>query len=237
MNIFPRAAVASLLLAAPVCAQEPETVTTAILSYAPAPLPPDFSAFFKTGESVFRFQPSPSNLGVPVVYTGLRRFVLRASEAEFGLPPEELQLKPPLAFVDLPQKSDLVLILAVPGDDGEVRLGAYNISSDSLREGDYRVFNFSSKAVSVILGDQKFTVAPRKDKVVKDSKWHGETLALPLRIATVVNREVTPVYSSFWEHYPMRRNILFMFDGRHPTEPIVFSSFDAGTPPKTEAAQ
>ena len=116
-------------------------------------------------------------------------------------------------------------------------LGTYDVSSNTLKPGNYRVFNFSKNSISVILGDQKFSVRPRMDRTVDDRKWHEETIALPLQIGTVVNKKTTLVYSSFWEHYPMRRNLLFLFDGRHPSEPVIFASFDVGTPPKREAVR
>jgi hypothetical protein len=44
------------------------------------------------------------------------------------------------------------------------------------------------------------------------------------------------VYSNFWEHYPQRRSLLFLFDGHHVSDPVIFSSFDVDTPPKAAAA-
>ena len=117
-----------------------------------------------------------------------------------------------------------------------MRPGFALVSSDTLRRGSYRVFNFSTKPLSIILGDQRFTVSPRSYKSLDDPSWHKETLALPMQIATITDNKAKLVYSNFWEHYPQRRRLLFLFDGHHVSDPVIFSSFDVDTPPKAAAA-
>ena len=136
-----------------------------------------------------------------------------------------------MASVTLPPDADIVLLVCGTGGTGKPRLIAYDVSSGTHARGSYRVFNFSSKPLSVILGEQRFTIAPRGDKSVSDPGWKEETAALTLQIATIADGKPTLVYSNFWEHYPQRRSLMFLFDGRHVSDPIIFSSFDVPAPP------
>ncbi|MEY3896911.1 MAG: hypothetical protein RLZZ214_2432 [Verrucomicrobiota bacterium] len=215
--------------------QPPAVIKTHLLTYAPAGLPADFKAFFRTADMVYEFTPSAGSLGIPVLYAGPQSFVIRSSKEEFFLPEDQLKQKPPLAAITLPPNADTALLICVADEAGKVRLIAYDVSSASLTRGSYRFFNFSSKSLSIILGDQRFTVAPRSDKSVNDTGWHQEPMALPLQIATITDDKAKSVYSNFWEHYPQRRNLLFLFDGHHVSDPIIFSSFDVDTPPKAAA--
>ena len=216
--------------------QQPAVIRTNLLTYAPAGLPADFTAFFRTENQVYAFSASAGNLGAPVLYTGPQQFVIRSSKEEFALPADQLKDKPPLASINLPPKAETVLLICVADAARKTRLIAYDVSSETLTRGSYRVFNFSSKPLSVILGDQRFTVAPRSDKSVSDPNWHKETLALTLQIATITDDKAKLVYSNFWEHYPQRRSLMFLFDGHHVSDPIIFSSFDVDTQPKAAAA-
>ena len=216
-------------------AQEPAVLKTDILTYAPAGLPAGFTAFYRTANQVYEFTASAGNLGTPVLYTGPRQFVIRSSKEEFSLPADQLKEKPPLAFVSLPPDADTVLLLCIPDKTGKVQLVAYDVSSNNLRRGTYRVFNFSSKPLSIILGERRFTVAPKSDQSADDPSWHQEAIAIPLQIATVTDQKAKRVYSNFWEHFPQRRSLLVLFDGHHVSDPVIFSSFDVDTPPKAAA--
>ncbi|MGE9268242.1 MAG: hypothetical protein ACQKBY_09095 [Verrucomicrobiales bacterium] len=209
-------------------AQQSGGVKCYLLTYAPSGLPNDFQAFYRSGEEINPFRSSQSSLGVPVLYQGPRRFVLRASEADFAPPAEGEAPKPPLAFVDLPAGANNVLILALPkGETEGVRLVAYDLSTDELKKGDYRAFNFSNQAIAVKMGKQQFALKPGQDRFVKDGSWGSEAKALPLQVAISEGGKAKLVYSSYWEHYPQRRSLLFFFNGHHRTAPIVFSSFNA----------
>ncbi|MEO5715305.1 MAG: hypothetical protein ABIT37_17640 [Luteolibacter sp.] len=215
--------------------QQSPVIKTNLLTYSPAGLPADFKAFYRTADVILEFTASAGNLGTPILYTGPQNFLIRSSKEEFSLPEDQLKLKVPLASVTLPPNADTVLLICVADEAGKARLLAYDVSSESLTRGSYRVFNFSSKSLSVILGEQRFTVAPRSDKSVSDPSWHKETLALTLQIATITDDKATLVYSNFWEHYPQRRSLLFLFDGHHVSDPVIFSSFDVDSPPKAAA--
>lgn len=215
---------------------QPPLVTTRLFTYAPGGLPPSFVGFYRSGQKIEPFNASSGTLGLPADYVGPALFELRASLADFAPPPEGQKPKPPLATVTLPTNADNVLLLCSSLADGKFRLTAYDISSGQLKPGDYRAFNFSKSPLSVILGENRFALAPGKDTLVKDSKWQDQPMAFPIQIATVSDGKAKKVFSSFWEHYPARRNLLFFFDGNHASEPITFANFSADLPTSKPAA-
>ncbi len=199
------------------------SVSTHILTFAPAKLPEGFQACFRTAGNNEPFAASAGTLGLPVPYNGPREFALYRSQAEPGSPAG----KTPLATVTLPGKCDLVLIVCTPSADEKVSLAAYDLDSRDLKSGDYRVFNFSKSNISMNMGDQSLELAPDKDAIVRDPKWQTEAIALPVKIATVIDGKTRPVYSSFREHSPKERTLMFLFDGTHPSRPITFTTFNA----------
>jgi len=214
----------------------PPVISTHILTFAPASLPGGFQTFYRTAGNIELFTASAGTLGLPTPYTGPRLFALYGSKADLEPPSPGQKPKPPVASVTLPINCDLVLLLCTRTADNKVGLVAYNLDSRDLKSGDYRVFNFSKSPVSMIMGDQRFALTPGKDSIVRDSKWHDETIVLPIKIATVADGKAKSVYSSFREHYSQSRTLMFLFDGKHPSRPITFATFNADTPAPKPAA-
>ncbi len=206
---------------------KPPAIAAHILTYAPAGLPESSQMFYRTGAEIGLFRASAGTLGLPIEYNGPQTFALYASKADMEPPPEGQKPKPPAASVTLPANADVVLILCTRTTEDKIGLVAYDISSGNLKPGDYRIFNFSKSQTSIILGDQRLALAPGKDSLVRDSKWNTEIIAMPIKIATITDGKPKMVYSSFREHYPQRRNLMFLFDGRHPSRPITFVTFNA----------
>jgi hypothetical protein len=208
-----------LTLTAP--AQQPEViVTTEFLTIALDE--PVEGLFFNNGKEIGVFQANLTGLGQPLAYKGPRRMVLRTSEAEFAAKPP---LPAPAAVVELPLNANRVLLACLKSADQPLRIIAYDISTAGSRAGDYRFFNFSSKTLSIILGEERFALESRKDKIVSRQSWRDEILDLTMQVATVENNKPRLVYSSIWGHRPGRRNFIFMFDGRHPSKPIGINRF------------
>jgi len=199
--------------------QEPQ-ITTEFLTIALDE--PVADLFFKSGETVSPFEANQTGLGQPVAYKGPRRFALRTSAAEFSLKPP---LPPPAASVMLPAPADRVLLACVKSGDHPLRIAAYDISSTGSKAGDYRFFNFCSRTLSLIIGGEKFTLAPGKDRIASNQAWREAVLDLPMQVATVEDGKAKLVYSSVWGHRPGRRNFIFMFDGKHPSKPVAISRF------------
>jgi len=202
-------------------------VSTHILTFAPTGLPEAFQTYYQTAGNIELFTATVGTLGLPTPYTGPQDFALYASEDDAKSAAKRKSANPPVATVTLPEKCDLVLLVCNRSDDDKVNLTASNLDSKDLKPGDYRVFNFSKIAVSMNMGDQTLTLEPGKDSVVRDSNWHKETLSMPLKIATVTDGKSRSVYSSFREHSPQDRTLMFLFDGSHPSRPITFATFNA----------
>jgi hypothetical protein len=224
-----------LLATASLAPGQSEPVSTRILTYAPAGLPESFQSFYRTGQKVEPFLASAGTLGLPIEYQGPPVFALYGSKADLETPADGSKPKPPLAVANLPAGSDCVLLVCTRTAGDKVGLKAYDIRSQELKTGDYRVFNFSRTPVSVILGENRFALQPGKDSFVRDPKWHREMLALPIQIAAIANGKPKLVFSTFWEHYPQRRSLLFLFDGKHASEPVVFANFSADLPARKPA--
>lgn len=178
--------------------------------------------FYYDGKAVIPFQANITGLSQPATYVGPRRFILRATEAEFTAKPP---LPAPAAFVDVPLNATRVLLCCLKSENTALKIVAYDISSTGSRAGDYRFFNFSKQILSVKLGDKAFALKPSLDKNLSNPSWQDEVLDIPIQVATVQDRKAQLVYSSVWGHRPGRRNFVFMFDGSHPSKPISICRF------------
>lgn len=179
-------------------------------------------AFFLSDGKPRPFSANRSGLGDPFDYSGESRFVLRAKAEEFAAKPP---LPPPLGSVALPAASKLVLLVAGSAPDDKIRLSAYDVSADGFRAGDYRVFNFSNKSVSLMLGASKFALKPGQDETVSNSILREKALDVAIQIAEIKDGVAKRVYSSAWGHQPTKRNFVFLFNGSHPTRPIAIRRF------------
>ena len=50
-----------------------------------------------------------------------------------------------------------------------------------MKKGDYRVFNFSSKSVHVIINDEKAVIQPGKPADISSASWKSGTLDMEVR--------------------------------------------------------
>ena len=211
--MFKRLIFACLLFCAPVFGQQPEVIKTQLVTVSLDIR--DTPLYYQTGEEVKEFSAGMNGLGAPFLYVGPRRLILHSSKEAFA-PLKEGQKPPtPAAFVDLPERSARVLLVCAPLPDKSVRLIAYDIGKTSMKDGDYKIFNFSKSNLSMILGEKGFVVPSAKDVQVSDGPWGKEILDLQCKIAIIGadNKTLTPVYSVLWGHRPIRRNIIFIFDG------------------------
>jgi hypothetical protein len=178
--------------------------------------------FFHNGKDISRLQANSTGLGEPLKYKGPRRFMLRTSEAEFSLKPP---LPPAHAWVDLPLNSDRVLLACLKSGDAPVKLVAYDIGKALIGAGEYRFFNFSRSAISIIIGERKLAVKSGENTLVSDPSWKREVGEIDIAMAIVRDGRTKPVYSSQWGNRPGRRNYIFLFDGPQEYKPIRISRF------------
>jgi len=210
--MFKRLIFASLLLCAAAFGQ-PEMIRTQLVTVALNIK--ETTLYYRTGEEVKEFTAGMNGLGEPFPYLGPRRFILHTSKEAFE--PVKEGEKPPLpaAFVDLPERSSRTLLVCVPMADKTLRLIAYDIAKNSMKDGDYKVFNFSKSNLSVILGEKSFIVPTSKDVQVSDNSWQQGVMDIQCKIGIIQpdNKSAKPAYSSVWGHRPIRRNMIFIFDG------------------------
>lgn len=183
---------------------------------------PVTNLYFKNEQETSSFQANLTGLSEPLAYKGPQRLILRASEAEFAAEPP---LPPPAAAVDLPLKSDKVLLVCVKSKDKPLQLIPYDIASGKGAAGDYRFFNFSHSTLSLIFGSKKFVIKPGSNLLVTDSSWKSEVMEMDVEMAIIKDGKPKRVYSSAWGHRPGRRNYVFMFDGPQTYKPIKICRF------------
>ncbi len=214
------------LLAVPAFSQQP-VVNTEIVTIALDD--PVADLYFHTGKEIAYFQANPTGLGAPLRYKGPPRFMLRTSKEEFEMEPP---LPAPHAWVDLPLNSERVLLVCLKSGDAPVQLRAYDIGKARIAAGDYRFFNFSRTAISVIFGDRKFSVKPGEESLVSNDTWKKEIGEIDVLMAVPRDGKLKPVYSSQWGNRPGRRNYIFMFEGPREYKPIRICRF-FDVPPAT----
>ena len=102
---------------------------------------------------------------------------------------------------------------------------AVGISTGELREGDYRVFNFSRQPVFAILNDKKVRVPPGKTTDLSAPSWRRETMDMTVKLGLPKEGKVQVVYSSVWGHRPGRRMFLFILDRSDEFRPLDIRRF------------
>ena len=135
--MFRRLFLASLVLCAPVFGQQPDLIKTVLITVALNVT--EETLYYRTGEEVKEFTAGMNGLGSPFVYQGPRRFILHTSKEAFETPKDGQKPPVPAAFVDLPEHSGRVLLVCVPKEDKSLRLIAYDIAKNSMKNGDYTV--------------------------------------------------------------------------------------------------
>lgn len=186
--------------------------------------------FFHNGKEISTFSANSTGIGEIQPYEGSQRFVLRNTKEEFSqdTPPT------PAASVELPKEADRVLIACVQSKDKPLRLVAYDISSGKISSGDYRVFNFSRSAISVILGSEKKALNAGANHTISNNTWKKEITEIDVLFGMVKDQEVRPVYSSQWGHRPGRRNYIFIFDSPLEYNPLHICRYYDITPSTKE---
>jgi len=211
-----------MLLGLPAAGQVP-TIKTELIAVALAK--PISGLFMKSGESILPFSANLGNLGQPIVYSGPARLILHDREENFQRPSSNEPLPVPVAIVDLPPTATRVMLVCLQRPDKPLEIRAYDISGSNLRGGDYRFFNYASIPIAVKLGTQRFSVAPGRDHIATSPAWRQDVLDLEIQLATLTNGKPRLAYSSGWGHRPGMRNLIFLFDGHHPSNPVLMSRF------------
>lgn len=161
-----------------------------------------------------------AGMGSPISYRGPRRimFFKQASDltpSKDGPPPV------PLCVADMPDENRVLLIFSFGGPKNtKPSVRAVGASTDRMKAGDYRVFNFSKQDVGVIFADQKAGLAPGKDAMLSSALWRVKVADIGVQFAVVQDKTLKRVYSSMWGHRPERRMFVFLFDRSDTNRPL-----------------
>ena len=60
---------------------------------------------------------------------------------------------------------------------------------------------------------------------------------LEVKFAIATQERAIPVYSSVWGHRPVRRNMVFLFNGQAASKPLEIRRYNDLLPLKTKAAE
>lgn len=184
--------------------------------------------YYKSGGQVLKLTASAQGISAPVFYQGPPLISLYEKESDLA-PHKEGEEKPePVLRVKLPPGNDRVLLVfAYTGTQKRIPgATAYGISMQSMKEGDYRIFNFSKQSIYAILNDKKTKVAPGKQSNVSDASWKREILDMKVAFGLQApDQKARSVYSSVWGHRPVRRNFIFIFDRPDKFRPLDIRMF------------
>jgi hypothetical protein len=207
-----------LLLAARPAAGD-ETVEKELLTVCLNGTIPGF--FYRSGNKVFRLDAFATGIGAPLLYKGPAELLLYGKAADLTPRKRGEPIPVPLARVVLPADKRVLLVFAFDAKTGSDRPGvvAHGVST-SLRAGDYRLFNFSTKEVFYILGDKKGVLAPGRQGNLSSASWRSEVQDLLVRVGLDSDGDRRVVYSSAWGHRPQKRNFLFFFDQADRNRPL-----------------
>lgn len=203
-----------MLLAASASAQQPQMKTRIMTLSLDQHVE---NLYFLNEGKAQPFTAERSGLGEPFAYTGPPRFILRAKPEDFSSPPP---LPPPLASVDLPQQAAMVMLVTGTDSGGKLKVAAYDISPGRFQTGDYRVFNFSTKNLAMMMGENRFALKPGHDAIVSNSMLRGKVLDVFVRIAEEKDGVLKKIYSSAWGHKPSKRHYVFLFNGSEDANPV-----------------
>ncbi|MGJ8724099.1 MAG: hypothetical protein ACSHYB_06040 [Roseibacillus sp.] len=209
---------------------QPEIVKTELITITfNGMISPGF--FYRNGGEIVQLAAGTQGISPPVFYQGPRRLEFFRSKNDLN-PPEKDKEKPkPAVVATLPKTSDrALLVFAFPNKKAKTPgVKAYPVDDRSLKEGDYRIFNFSKQKVFLIFQDKNSQVAVDSGKVaeITGAAWSRKmgSVNVSLGIQNAKQKRIDSVYSSVWGHRPERRSFLFAFDSGDKNRPVLLKKF------------
>lgn len=184
--------------------------------------------YYRNGKDVVEMSASQQGIGAPFLYKGPRLLALYNDPNDLEPRKEGAAVPKPVAQVLLPSKENRALLIFAfdKKNEGAPRVKAYGIDTGGMKNGDYRLFNFSKKPIAVMLGNEKkLALKPRQNSLVSSVKWREEIIDLDVRFATPINGRLEQVYTSVWGHRPERRMFVFIFDRPDKNRPLDIRMF------------
>jgi hypothetical protein len=179
--------------------------------------------YYRDNKEIIKLEVTAQGIGAPVTYRGPALLSLYDNPAALA-PRDSNEPEPvPVLQAKLPVGEDRILLVfsaAQTAKGSESKLHALGISTLKMKQGDYRVFNFSRKSVYAIMDSKKAVIQPGKPFDLSSSVWRSRTLDMEVKIGLNEGDGLRQVYSSVWGHRPTRRTFLFVFDRPDEFRPL-----------------
>lgn len=192
--------------------------------------------YYLSGGELKKFRSGITGMGMPMPYKGPNPLRLYQEPPQPPTPmPGEVPppLPQPVAEVVLPENQGRVFLLLVQRAGEPLNINAFPASFETVSAGSYRVFNFASTSVSMLLGDTSLRLSPRTQGILFDRTWIEGRQDLLAVLGMSVQDRMKVVYSRVWGHDPERRYFIFIFDGGHPSSPLrIRKVYDRQPPPE-----
>ncbi|MDA3875411.1 MAG: hypothetical protein PF795_15800 [Kiritimatiellae bacterium] len=194
--------------------------------------------YYLSGDELKKFRSGITGMGIPMPYKGsnpLRLYLeppLPPSPQPGVEPPTPPQ---PIAEVVLPENQGRVFLLMEQREGEPLRIRPFPASFDSVGSGSYRVFNFASIPVSILLHDTTLRLDSRTRGILFNPAWREGRQDLLAVLGIAVEDRMKVVYSRVWGHDPDRRYFVFIFDGDHSSSPLrIRKVYDRQPPPEAD---
>src|SRR5690606_11276359 len=113
-----------------------------------------------------------------------------------------------------------VFLLLEQREGEPLSVRSFPASFDSVGAGSYRVFNFASIPVTMLLQETTLRLDSRTQGVLLNPAWRESRQDLLAVLGISVDDRMKVVYSHVWGHDPDRRYFVFIFDGGHSSSPL-----------------
>lgn len=184
--------------------------------------------YYRNGKDVVEMLASQQGIGAPFLYKGPRVISLYDDPSHLAPRKDDEPAPKPVLQALLPsEKNRALLVFAFSEKNkGVPGVKVYGIDTGDMKNGDYRLFNFSKNSIAGILGGkQKAALKPKQNTLLSSTKWRSDILDLDVQFATPINGKLERVYSSVWGHRPERRMFVFVFDRPDKNRPLDIRMF------------
>jgi len=174
--------------------------------------------FYRDGNTTRKLEASRTAISIPKSYSGQAILSLFATEAEAKASARSASV----AQIVLPSNQSRILLTFTYSsseteknsgeDSSKPTVAAHGIGTEDFTEGDYRIFNFSTRKLQFTLQELTQIVNAGEIGSISDPEWQKNTLDLSMKIETENNGKWVKAYSSVWGHQPKRRMFLMIFD-------------------------
>ena len=182
-------------------------------------------AYYSAGSKIQKLEAFETGIGSPLFYKGIKTLRLYATE-EDARPRAVGEPQPaPIAVISLPEKVRRVLLLPIAKPDNKLEIRAMGIDDNSLKAGDYRIFNFSKFDLIGLIGTKPLRLSPGQTYDISDSSLREKDEDLGVRIAYMKDDKQKLFYSGMWGHSAQARSYIFMIGTGNPNSPVSVRKF------------